>query len=289
MEIPKMPIDAGTQVYGIFGSPVRHSLSPLIHNSQFKRLEMNAVYLAFAVTPHSLGLAFEAIRSLGIRGVNLTIPHKEDALNFIDEIPEDVDRSVGALNTVVNRDGKLYGYNTDVPGFLIALKEDLSFNPEGKSALVLGAGGAARGVVSALARAHADRIFVTNRTLERAEGLRDTLGVFFPETELEAVADAACLKDEKIDLVINATSLGMKEGDALPFDLKMLSEETRVIDLVYSPRLSPFLQEAKKLGFPYANGTGMLAAQAALSFELWTGQKEGVRESMLEMLKQCHL
>ncbi len=289
MEIPKMPIDAATQVYGIFGSPVRHSLSPLIHNSQFKRLQMNAVYLAFEVPPFSLRLAFEAIRSLGIRGVNLTIPHKEDALNFIDEIPEDVDRCVGALNTIVNRDGQLYGYNTDVPGFLVALKKDLAFNPEGKSALVLGAGGAARGVVSALARARAERIFVHNRTPRRAEGLRDTLGVFFPETELETAATLGALKGEKIDLVVNATSLGMKERDALPFDLKTLSKETRVYDLVYSTRHSPFLEEAKKLGFPYANGTGMLAAQAALSFELWTGQKEGVRESMLETLKQCHL
>ena len=288
MDIPKMPIDAATQVYGIFGSPVGHSLSPLIHNSQFKRLKMNAAYLAFEVSPDSLGLAFEAVRSLGIRGVNLTIPHKEDALNFIDEIPEDVDRCVGALNTIVNRDGKLYGYNTDVPGFLVALKEELSFNPEGKSALVLGAGGAARGVVSALARARAERIFVHNRTLERAEGLRDYFAVFFPETELEAVADADVLKGEKIDLVVNATSLGMKHGDGLPMDLKGLSKQPRVYDLVYSTKLSPFLEEAKKLGLSYANGTGMLAAQAALSFGLWTGQKEGVRESMLEALKQCH-
>lgn len=289
MEIPKRPIDAATQVYGIFGSPVRHSLSPLIHNSEFKRLQINALYLAFEVSPFSLGLAFEGIRSLGIRGVNLTIPHKENALNFIDEIPEDMDRCVGALNTVVNRGGKLYGHNTDVPGFLLALKKDLSFNPEGKNVLVLGAGGAARGVVSALARARSERIFVHNRTPRRAEGLRDTLGVFFPETELETVADLRVLEDEKIDLVVNATSLGMKENDALPFDLRTLSKEARVYDLVVSTRLSPFLEEAKKLGFPYANGTGMLAAQAALSFELWTGQKKGVRESMLETLKQCHL
>ncbi len=288
MDIPKVPIDAATQIYGIFGSPVRHSLSPLIHNSQFKRLKMNAAYLAFEVSPFSLGLAFEAIRSLGICGVNLTIPHKEGAINFIDEIPEDVDRCVGALNTVVNRDGKLYGYNTDVPGFLISLKEDLSFNPEAKTALVLGAGGAARGVVSALARARAERIFVHNRTPERSEGLRDTLGGFFPETELETVADAGALKGERIDLIVNATSLGMKQGDALPFDLKTLSKETRVYDLVYSTHLTPFLEGAKKLGLSYADGTGMLAAQAALSFELWTGQKKGVRESMLEDLKQGH-
>src|SRR3989338_5099334 len=225
MEIPKMPIDAATQVYGIFGSPVMHSLSPLIHNWQFKRLRMNASYLAFEVSPPNLGLAFEAIRSLGIRGVNLTIPHKENALNFVDEIPEDVDRRVGALNTVVNQSGKLYGYNTDVPGFLVALKEELSFNPEGKTILVLGAGGAARGAVSALARARAERVFLHNRTIGRAEGLRDTFGVFFPETELETTADLGSLQGEKIDLVVNATSLGMKEGDALPFNVKTLSKK----------------------------------------------------------------
>ena len=118
----KVTINAQTQVYGIFGSPVRHSLSPLIHNSLFSELKINSVYEAFEVEKEKLGLAFEAVRALGIRGVNVTIPHKEAAMNFVDEVPEDVDRCVGALNTVVNRNGKLFGYNTDGKGFLTQTK-----------------------------------------------------------------------------------------------------------------------------------------------------------------------
>ena len=284
-----MPIDSKTQVYGIFGQPMHHLRSPLIHNSQFKRLEMNAVYLTFEVAPDLLGLAFESVRTLGIRGVNVTIPHKEAALNFIDEVPEDVDRCVGAINTVVNRDGKLYGYNTDVNGFLMALKEELSFNPAGKTALVLGAGGAARGAVTALARAGAERVLVSNRTFERAKGLTDYVTGFFPETDLEAVEDVASLSHEKIDLVVNATSLGMQKKDELPINLKVLAKPACAVDMVYGPVLTPFLENAKSLGWAFTNGTGMLAAQAALSFELWTGQKEGVREGMLKVLRQCHL
>lgn len=278
-----------TQVYGIFGHPVRHTLSPLIHNAQFKRLGIDAVYLAFDVRPDSLGLAFESLRALGIRGVNVTVPHKEAAVNFVDEIPEDVDRCIGAINTVVNRDGKLYGHNTDVPGFLIALREELSFNPEGKTAFVLGAGGAGRGVVTALARANASKIFVHNRTLPRAQGLAEYLARFFPETEIEAVSELVSLKKEKIDLVVNATSLGLKPQDTLPFDLQGMAKAPAVYDLVYGPSLTPFLESAKRLGLSFANGTGMLAAQGALAFELWTGQREGVREGMLETLKKCHL
>src|SRR3990167_46940 len=168
-----MKLDAETDLYGILGNPVRHSLSPLIHNAVFQELKINAVYLAFEIRRESLGLAFEAVRSLGIKGVNVTIPFKEAALGFVDEIPEDLDRCVGALNTVVNRDGRLFGYNTDVSGFLTAINEELQFNPEGKTALVLGAGGAARGVVFALAHAHAEKILINNRTETRAQGLQE--------------------------------------------------------------------------------------------------------------------
>ena len=283
----KVKIDAHTALYGIFGNPVRHSFSPLIHNALFDRFNINAAYLAFEVERHSLGLAFEAMRAMGMRGVNITIPFKEEAVNFIDEMPEDMDRCVNALNTVVNRDGQLYGYNTDVSGFLIGLKEDLKFNPEAKKAFVLGAGGGARAVVFALARAHADEIMIYNRSTERAEGLCDYVSKYFPETAIDVIEDPGLADGRKPDLIVNATSLGMKEKDAAVFDLKLLTHKTSVYDLVYSPSETPFLKQAKKLGLLHANGLGMLAAQAALSFELWTGEKEGVRETMLEALKKC--
>ncbi len=280
-------LNAKTHLYGIFGNPVHHSLSPLIHNEVFQALKMNAVYLAFEIRQESLRLAFEAVRSLGIKGVNITIPFKEQALSFVDEIPEDLDRRVGALNTVVNRDGRLFGYNTDVSGFLTAIKEELRFNPEGKTALVLGAGGAARGVVFALAHTHAGKIMIHNRTQTRAQGLQEHVSSYFPETEIDSTVSLTDLKAAKIDLVVNATSCGMEKQDPLPMDLHALNHKAAVYDLVYSPGETRFLKIAKALRLPCANGLGMLAAQAALSFELWTGKKDGVRSRMLEAVKKC--
>ena len=278
-------IDAETQLYGVFGDPVRHSLSPHLHNTLFRQRGLNAVYLAFTVDRDMLGLAFEAIRTLGMRGANLTIPLKEEALNHIDEIPEDIDRCIGALNTVVNRDGLLYGYNTDVPGFLAALKDELGFDPSGKKTLVVGAGGAARAAAFALAHAGADTVHLTNRTKDRASGLAEHLVEYFPETDIEAAA-AEVFTGESFDLVVNATSCGMKSGEPSPFDLASLKKAGAAYDLIYKPARTPFLDSAEKLKIPAANGLGMLAAQAALSFALWTGQTEGVRQAMQESLKK---
>ncbi len=281
-------INAQTKTYGILGNPVRHSFSPLIHNAAFAKHGINARYLAFEVERHSLPLAFEGIRSLEIQGVNVTIPFKEEAASLVDEIPEDLDRCVGAINTIVNKDGMLYGYNTDLLGFLTALRESLNFNPEAKNILVLGAGGAARAVVFALGRAHAQKILIYNRTFERAEALISYALDYFPETDIDALEDIAAVKHEKkIDLVVNATASGMKGDVSIPMDLKLLNGHPAVYDLVYSPSKTPLLKEAEKMGLNTSNGLGMLAEQAALSFELWTGKKEGVRDLMLETLKKC--
>ncbi len=282
---PQISVNAGTELYGIFGNPVSHSLSPAIHNSAFSALGINAAYLAFPVEQAYLGIAFEALRAIGMRGVNITIPHKEEALDFIDEIPEDIDRCTGAINTVLNREGTLIGYNTDGPGFLTALHEELSFNPEGKSVLVLGAGGAARGVVFSLARAHADKVWVLNRDTERAEGLVEHAAGFFPETEFEATKHLYEVQGQKIDLVVNATSCGMKGNHDVALDLRVLERKTSVYDLVYTPTETPFLKTAKTLNFPCANGLGMLVNQAALSFKIWTGKTDGVREAMRKALE----
>ncbi|OIO36216.1 MAG: shikimate dehydrogenase [Candidatus Omnitrophica bacterium CG1_02_46_14] len=281
-----MTINAKTHLYGILGNPVEHSLSPLLHNTLFQKYKLNAVYMAFPVDKNSLGLAFEALRALGMRGANITIPFKEEATQYIDEIPDDVDRCVGAINTVVNREGKLYGYNTDGTGFLMALKEELNFNPEGKKIVVFGAGGAARGVVYALARARAESIRVHNRSRERAEGLCEYVSTHFPNLDIKVIENQEAVASEKPNLVVNATSLGMASSE-LPFDLRFLKQSASVYDLVYTPAETPFLKQARSLKLPCANGLGMLAAQAALSFELWTGKKEGVREAMVLALKKC--
>lgn len=282
-------LNAQTELYGIFGNPVRHSLSPLIHNASFRRFRRNAVYLFFEIHPSLLESAFEAIRSLGIRGVNVTIPFKEAALNFLDEVPEDLDRCIGAINTVVHKNGKLVGYNTDSAGFLSALREELGISPRGKRALVLGAGGAARGVAFALAHAEADKILIHNRTHERARGLADRVASHFPHTEVLAVKRFENLASEKVDLVVNATSCGLHETDPSPMDLRLLTHTSGVFDLIYSSGQTPFLKQAGQLGLSCTNGLGMLVAQAALSFGLWTGLREGVKETMLDALKKCRL
>lgn len=279
-------VNAETHLYGVFGNPVRHSLSPLIHNAAFAHFKMNAAYMGFPIEPDYLGIAFEGVRALGIRGVNVTIPFKEETLDFVDEVPEDLDRCTGAVNTVVNHNGKLTAYNTDGPGFLMALQEELSFNPAGKSVLVLGAGGAARGAVFALARARAERVLVLNRGRERAEGLAVHAAGFFLETEFEAVHQLHEIQGEKIDLVVNATSCGMGENKDLPIDLRLLESKVSVYDLVYAPARTPFLKSASELGLPHAGGLGMLVNQAALAFEIWTGKTEGVRDVMRAALKE---
>ncbi len=282
-------IDGHTQLYGIFGNPVEHSLSPALHNSVFKKLGMNAVYLPFKIAPESLGLAFEGMRSFNMRGVNVTIPFKEDALNFVDEIPDDLDRLTGAINTVVLKDGGLFGYNTDRPGFLTALHTELSFKPAGKDVLILGAGGAARGTLFALAHAGVERIFIHNRSHERAQGLAEHAQQFFSESEIIAVSTLAELPAKRMDLVVNSTSCGMHGNKDLPLHWKEIKQPVAAYDLVYTPQETPWLKEAKKIGIPCANGLGMLAEQAALSFQLWTGKKEGVREAMHEAVAACKL
>ncbi len=281
---PNVKIDPSTRLYGVFGNPVRHSLSPRLHNAAFRERGVNAVYLAFEVAREGLGLAFEAVRALDMGGVNLTIPFKEDAMNYADEVPEDIDRCTGALNTVVNRDGRLYGYNTDGPGFLLALQEETGFDPRGKSVLILGAGGAARGVAFALAYAGAERLWLLNRTHDRAAGLAENLSVHFPEAAVESPVAADDVEEAKVDLVVNATSCGMKKSDPVPYDLRRLKKPAVVYDLIYAPLRTPFLEAAGKLGFPCANGLGMLVAQAALAFGLWTGEKD-VRTVMMQALK----
>ena len=285
----ELKIDSHTQLYGIFGNPVEHSLSPILHNAVFKKLGMNAVYLAFKIVPESLGLAFEGMRSLDIRGVNITIPFKEEALGYLDEIPDDLDRLTGAVNTVALKDGGLFGYNTDRPGFLTALQTELSFKPAGKDVLILGAGGAARGALFALAHAGVERIFIHNRTHGRAHGLAEYAARYFSETEIISVASLAELPLKRMDLVVNATSCGMKGNRSLPLEWKEIKTPAAAYDLVYTPQETPWLHEARKIGIPCANGLGMLTEQAALSFQLWTGKKEGVREAMREAVASCKL
>ena len=256
---------ARTRLAAVIGSPVRHSLSPAMHNAAFAELGLDWVYVACEVAPGAVPAAFVGARALGFGGLSVTIPHKAAALAEVDEATA-VARAVGAVNTVVpRRDGRLLGENTDGPGFLASLADE-GFDPAGRPCAVLGAGGAARAVVHALAGAGAKEVVVINRTALRAEEvatLAATAGRVGTPADVEAV-----------DLVVNATPLGLagSDGDALPLDPDLLGPRQLVVDLVPNPAVTALMREALARGARVAGGLGMLVHQGALAFELWTGR-----------------
>jgi len=270
--------DAATRLCGLLGHPVGHSLSPVMQNAAFRAAGLNMVYLAFDVAPPDLPAAVAAVRALGLAGVNVTVPHKEACLPLLDEVDPDA-AAVGAVNVIVPRDGRLVGYNTDGDGFIRALRE-AGTEPRGRTALIIGAGGAARAVAVALARVGAARITVTNRTHERAVRLAadlTALGVQAQALPWDALtgrtpeAEAAVTASE---LIIQTTTLGMhpRTDTAPPLPAAWFGPHHTACDLVYNPRETECLAAARARGARVVDGLGMLLHQGAASFELWTGR-----------------
>jgi shikimate dehydrogenase len=269
-----MKIKGTTRVCGLFGYPVQHSFSPAMHNAAFSYLGLDYVYVPFLVAPDRLEQAVNAIRALNLSGVNVTVPHKEKVISFLDELMPEA-RLVGAVNVIVNNHGQLTGHNTDGAGFLRALKSETGFLPEGRDVLVLGAGGAARAVSVSLALAGAREICIANRTAQRAEELARELNrstparakaVLWSEQDLIKVI-------ERVSLIIQATSVGMHPGEEVcpSFPFQHLQKGQVVCDLIYNPPRTKFLEQAQATGSTAFNGLGMLFHQGALAFELWTG------------------
>jgi shikimate dehydrogenase len=262
-------IDSHTVLYGVFGDPIRHSRSPIMLNRAFQETGVNGVYAAFHVKPEALGDAVRGIKALGYRGVNVTIPHKVDVMNYLDEIDEGA-RIVGAVNTIVNDNGKLKGFNTDGIGYVRSLKEETGIELKGKRVLVLGAGGAARGVAYALAKEGASCIYIANRTKERAVELAATIGAF-TETVGLGLDELSNFVDQ-VAFVLNTTSAGMHPHvDELPMALDLIRPHHLVSDLIYNPRITRFLREAEAIGARIHGGLGMFIYQGAYAFEYWTG------------------
>lgn len=276
-------IDSHTILYGVFGDPIRHSRSPIMLNRAFQEADINAVYAAFHVRPDELGDAVRGIRALGYRGINVTIPHKVEVMKYLDEIDEGA-RVVGAVNTIVNEDGKLIGYNTDGIGYVRSLIEETGIDLLGKNVLVLGAGGAARGVAYALAKEGAGCIYIANRTKERALELADTISAYTKTVGL-GLDEISNVVDE-VAFVLNTTSAGMHpHTDELPMPVELLKEHHLVSDLIYNPRITRFLREAEALGARIHGGLGMFIYQGAFAFEYWTGQPAPVA-AMRQVVEQ---
>jgi shikimate dehydrogenase len=268
-----MHIDGSTTIVGIFGAPIKHTASPAMHNAAFAALEMNWAYLAFHVEPQNLRSALRGANDMGVVGINLTIPHKILALDWIDEIDAEA-RKLGAVNTVSMEKGKLRGFNTDGYGFLKGIKEDFNLSIKGKHVLVLGAGGAGHGIAVKCAMDGAARVIVANRTPARidpiAHEVRSTKTEFLA---LKLTAEDIRKVIHEVDLVVNATSVGLEEHDSLGLGADLFSPRLHVYDTIYRPAETELLRIAASAGAKVANGLSMLLHQGAKAFEIWTKRK----------------
>lgn len=270
-------INTGTQKTGVFGFPVKHSASPAMQNAAFLAAGLNYIYLSFEVRPADIGEAVNALRVLGFRGMNLTIPHKETCMPFLDEISPGA-LKIKAVNTVQNSEGKLYGYNTDIEGFLRPLVSEAGWEPKGKKALVLGAGGAARAVVFSLLDAGAGEIAIANRRPERAAELAGFMKELFPAAAISSLPLGADLPAGEISssqLIVNCTPLGMKGENPLD-GADCIGPGQVVYDLIYRPAETPLMAAARKRGAGTIGGLGMLVYQGAASFKIWTSAEPPV-------------
>jgi shikimate dehydrogenase len=277
-------ISGNTRIYGIFGYPVEHSFSPLMHNAAFSALKINARYMAFTVKPEHVRKALDGIRVMNIAGINVTVPHKSSVIPYLDEVTP-LAQKIGAVNTILNTNGYLTGTNTDVSGFIRSLSA-LNFSPKNTTVALLGAGGSARAVLAGLADAGASRILIHNRNAERAESLVTEFSQHFPKTQLAAVS-LQTVKQSNLDLLVNTTTVGMKY-DSSPLDLSQCGIIKHVIDIIYSPAKTRLLREAEELGIPSVNGSGMLLSQGCEAFTFWTGKtapENVMREQLLKLLE----
>ncbi len=262
-----------TRMMMVFGDPIAHSLSPVMQNAALKEAGINAVYGAARIPKEKIADAVAAVRLFDLWGVNLTVPLKEVVCPHLDELDESA-KLIGAVNTIVNIDGKLTGYNTDVYGVAKTLEIDLDFNAKGKRVMLLGAGGASRAGIVALCRQGVAELGIANRNVARAEALVEEFSSHYPETSfhvysLSPLDLAQGLKGA--DLLINSTSVGLKGERFVDFPWQALPQQAPVLDMVYSSEETPFVASAKHHGHMATGGLGMLAAQGEKAFELWTG------------------
>ncbi|MFK3938442.1 shikimate dehydrogenase [Alkalihalobacillus sp. NPDC078783] len=257
------------KVFGLLGHPIGHSMSPIMHEAAYKDMSLEATYVGFDVTPDQLENAVKGIRSLGISGCNVTIPHKVEVMKYLDEIDEEA-RQIGAVNTIVNVDGYLKGFNTDGRGYiqsLLTVAEGL----RDQTILVIGAGGAARAVVAALAAHHPSEIVIANRTEEKAQRLAEMFAGTKVSVQVSSIHEAE-ERLGKFSIIINTTSVGMSPHvTEQPISLQNLARGSVVSDLIYNPIETTLLKEAKQKKAHTLNGVGMFVQQGALSIKHWTG------------------
>jgi shikimate dehydrogenase len=256
-----MKITGRTKITGLYGYPVEHTLSPLMHNAAFDHLGLDYRYLPFSVHPDSLKNAVEALRALNLAGVNITIPHKESVIPYLDTVDEEA-LFIGAVNTIVNQEGTLTGYNTDGRGFMRSLAEN-NISPDNRKVLIVGAGGASRAIGYYLSE-KAEKLCLFDIDKKKLKKLSGDLSEI--RDNIVMLDNLAGLAD--FDILINATPLGLKSTDPLPFAVSGLSPHQTVCDLIY--KKTPLLSQSAEKGCKTTDGLGMLLWQGVLAFEQWT-------------------
>jgi len=283
-----------TQFIGVIGYPLKHSVSPDFQQAALDYCKLDIRYEAWEVKADDLPSAINRLRQPQNLGANITVPYKEAVIRLLDRI-DDFARLVGAVNTVVNRDGRLAGFNTDAVGFLKALREDASFEPENKEVLILGAGGAARAVSFSLLQEKVNTLIIASRSLAKAESLAGALTKQAANSKMKTEIAAVALPSANLtkvvvhcQLIVNCTTVGMKhssgEGKS-PLASRLIHKDALVYDLVYNPSRTPLLKMAKAAGAKTIGGLPMLVYQGAASFKLWTG-REAPLDIMLSTAKK---
>lgn len=271
-----MSISASTKPYAVLGHPVRHSLSPCMHNAAFRALGMDAVYLALDMPPGRSASVLPWLEEAGFGGLNVTVPLKEEWFQAVERLEESA-RLMGAVNTVLFRDGHSVGCNTDGAGFVRAVQEMPDFQFVGQRVLLLGAGGAARAAAMAAAAEQCAEVTVANRTPERAEALAGDVHRAFPQVRVQGLSlKGAEEAAREADLIVQCTSAGLRADEPPLLRARAFHAGQRVFDMIYSQHRTPILCEAEAAGAAVANGLGMLLWQGALAFEWWTGEKAPV-------------
>lgn len=284
-----MVISGKTRVCAIIGDPVEHSLSPVMFNAAFKELGLNLVYVAFTVTAKELKTAISGAKSIGVKGLNVTMPHKNAVMNYLDEVDATA-KNIGAVNTILSNNGRLIGYNTDGNGAMIALQEN-GVCPEEKKLVLLGAGGAAKAIAYQAAQ-DVKELVILNRTPDKAKKLAEMIPKSFGAKVKGDMLSLDVLKQEleTVDILINSTSVGMHpnvDSSSVPADF--LRSDLCVMDIIYHPLETKLLKDAKSVGAKVVSGLEMLIYQGAVAFEIWTNcpaPVEVMRKAALNQLQK---
>ena len=252
-----------TRTFAVIGDPIEHSLSPSIHNAAFKALNLDCTYIAYRIPKGELKEGIDSLRQIKISGFNVTIPHKIEMMNFLDDTSPEC-KIIGATNTVSNENGKLIGYNTDMDGFLEPIKKR-NIPISGQDVLLLGSGGAARAIVAGFAKEKAHKITIANRTIQKAQELAKFASSLGLESDSRLLGD---VNASKYRFIINATSVGLK-NEPSPISTNAINSEHIVYDIIYMPMNTDLISQSKKNSATIIYGHEMLLGQAALAFQIW--------------------